>query len=79
MKQIRTRFTKQAKAPNTFKRQAFLDALYDEAMEDPYRGDSIATIVSELAKRHKLSFDEMVYLKKKSDKESVGLVEKSRK
>lgn len=78
MKQIRTRFTKEARVTTGLKRQAILDTLYDEAMEDPYRGDSIATIVSDLAKRHKLSFDEMVYLKKKSDKESIGTVEKTR-
>lgn len=79
MKQIRTRFTKEARVASPLKRQAFLDTLYDEAMEDPYRGDSIAAIVSDLAKRHKLSFEEMLYLKKKSEKEAIGLVEKSRR
>ena len=78
MKQIRTRFTKEARVQSEFKRQAMLDMLYDEAMEDPYKGSSIAVIVSDLAKRHKLSFDEMVYLKKKSDK-ATGTIEKKKR
>ena len=76
---LRTRFTKTAQVATPLKRKAFLDALYDEALEDPYVGESITAIISNLAQRHKLSFDEQLYLKKKSDKEKIGFVEKLRK
>ena len=79
MKPVRTRFSKTAKVENTLKRKAFLDALYDEGMEDPYAYPTITDAISDLAKRHKLSFEEIVYLKKKSNKEKIGFVEKNRK
>jgi hypothetical protein len=75
MKRLKTRFTKVAKAPNVIKRQAFLDALYDEAYEDPYRFTSITAAVDHLSQKFGLSLDEILYLKKKAKQDS-GISEK---
>lgn len=78
MKQVRTSRTKVAHAPNTLKRKAFLDALYDEAVEDPYQYSTIKEAVDALTSRHSLSLDEILYLKKKADGGKIMFVEQNR-
>jgi hypothetical protein len=71
MKELRTRYTKQSKRKPALTRQAFLDDLIYEAIEDPYHFDNIDEAVAYLSSKYKLALDELAYLKKKAESDPV--------
>ena len=78
MKLVRSKFTKVQKAVPTLKRQAFLDALLDEAVEDPYNFRSFGEAIDSLSGKFKLSLDEIKYLKSAAKAQKVRFVEEQR-
>lgn len=48
-------------------RKAFLDTLYDESFEDPYRYSSFEEAMQDLSGKFKLSMTEITYLKNKAN------------
>lgn len=77
-KELKTRYTKKTAAAKVITRQAFLDDLANEAIEDSYTFNSIADAVSFLTQKYKLSMDEIKYLKKKAEAGKINFVEKRR-
>jgi len=67
-KKLKTRYSRTVPAATTLKRRAFLDTLYDEAMEKPYDYTSFNEAITDLSSKFKVSLtlDELVYLKKKA-------------
>lgn len=71
MKELKTRYTKQPKRKPILMRQAFLDDLMYEALEDPYRFDTIDEAIAYLSSKYKLAIDELTYLKKKAESDPI--------
>lgn len=46
---------------------SYLDDLLEEAIEQPYKGQSIDEVVGNLSQRYQLSSDQLVQLKKKAE------------
>lgn len=46
---------------------SYLDDLLEEAIEEPYKGQSVDEIVSTLSQKYQLSSDQLIQLKKKAE------------
>lgn len=77
-KELRTRYTKSAKRKVAFEKQAFLDDLVNEAIEEPYQFNSIDEAVSYLSRKYKLNVDELAYVKKSAESKKISFIEKFR-
>ena len=72
-------YTQKTKRKGKMERQAFLDDLAIEAVEDAYQFRSVDEAVNHLTSKYELAMDEIKYLKKTAKKKSIGFVEKFRK
>lgn len=85
IKRINTKYsrvkpaTKSDPNSNQLKRKAFLDALLDEAIEEPYTYSSFEEAIADLSGKFKLSLDEIKYLKQSSKDKKIKFVEEFRK
>jgi protein-tyrosine-phosphatase len=67
MRKIKTSRTMSERRDNEgLVRKAFLDTLYDESFEDPYKYESFEEAMQDLSGKFKLSMAEISYLRKKS-------------
>jgi len=81
IKKINTKYSKAkiTKTQEKLKRKAFLDAILDEAIEDPYTYNSFEEAIADLSGKFKLSIDEIKYLKEASKDRKIKFVEDFRK
>ena len=74
-KKLRTKYSRVApvQTPNTLTRKAFLDSLYEEAIEKPYEYADFDTAIKDLSSKFKVSLTlpELMYLKKRSKTENL--------
>lgn len=77
LRRLNTRYSKgdslstRINNPKTLKRQAFLNTILDEALEQPYEFGSFEEAISKLSQNFRLSMDEISYLKAQHDKSPI--------
>jgi hypothetical protein len=74
-KKLKTQYSRvaPAKPASTLVRKAFLDTLYDEAVEKPYEYENFDVAIKDLSSKFKVSLTllEIMYLKKRSKTENL--------
>jgi len=76
---MKGQYTQKINRKSGMKRQAFLDDLATEAVEDAYNFNSVDEAVNHLTSKYELSTNEVIYLKKKAKANKIGFVEEKRK